>query len=137
MDSGDARKTAVVVPADPPWSVERFGSRWLLQMQSPRGVRATSSLPLQPRRVRRRGKFCSVHRSGTTSQREATGEIALGNDASGSPGHGDTWDGVALALLADPIALRRAEIEASRGKRPPKKQDADAATGKPVAAVAP
>jgi phospholipid/cholesterol/gamma-HCH transport system substrate-binding protein len=39
---------------------------------------------------------------------QATGAIALGNEAAGSPGGGQTWDGVALALFADPKVLRPA-----------------------------
>jgi len=67
----------------------------------------------------------------------ATGAIALGKDASGSPGDSHTWDGVALALFADPLALRAGEIAAVHQPRAPKKQGADASSGKPVAAVAP
>jgi phospholipid/cholesterol/gamma-HCH transport system substrate-binding protein len=38
---------------------------------------------------------------------QATGFIALGDDAPGSP-EGDKWDGVAIALFADPAALQLA-----------------------------
>jgi phospholipid/cholesterol/gamma-HCH transport system substrate-binding protein len=68
---------------------------------------------------------------------QATGEIGLGKDASGSPEDGHTWDGVALALFADPIALRPGAVEASRAKRAPKKPDVDKSSSKPIAAVAP
>jgi hypothetical protein len=41
MDVPDAGSTdaAEIVPVAPTWSVEPFGSGWLLQMSSPSGVR--------------------------------------------------------------------------------------------------